>query len=160
MKKILQDLQILAKSTNSKAALDHGWRGCFCVLPCITNIDHQAPRDLINLSQPKSRWKLEWNSLNTSNWFTKYGPKISLFFSKLSQTEQFHGLIIVQLCHKGSKFFSRCNRWTLPSPSSVLLGIQIWILAKFRNKKVNFMAKNNGHQNFTKSLGIPTPPLI
>ena len=86
------------KPTNSKAALDHGWRGCFCVLPCITNIDHQAPRDLINLSQPKSRWKLEWNSLNISNWFTKYGPKISIFFSKLSQTEQFHGLIIVQLC--------------------------------------------------------------
>ena len=52
---ILQILQNYTKSTNSKAALDHGWRGCFCVLPCITNIDHQAPRDLINLSQPKSR---------------------------------------------------------------------------------------------------------
>ena len=26
---------------------------------------------------------------------------------------------------------------------------KIWILAKFRNKKVDFWAKNNGHQNFT-----------
>ena len=37
------------------------------------------------------------------------------------------------------------------------LGIKIWVLAKFRNKNVNFRAKNNGHQNFTKSLGIPEP---
>ena len=32
------------------------------------------------------------------------------------------------------------------------------ILAKFRNKNVNFRAKNNGQQNFTQSLGIPNPP--
>ena len=30
----------------------------------------------------------------------------------------------------------------------------MWLLAK---KKVGFEAKNNGHQNFTKSLGIPEP---
>ena len=40
---ILHILQNYTKSTNSKAALDHGWRGCFCVLPCITNIDHSPP---------------------------------------------------------------------------------------------------------------------
>ena len=27
--------------------------------------------------------------------------------------------------------------------------IKIWIFAKFRNKNVNFTAKNNGPQNFT-----------
>ena len=43
-------------------------------------------------------------------------------------------------------------------PPSVHLGIEMWILAKFRIKNVNFLAKNNGHQNFTKGLGIlPTP---
>ena len=31
-------------------------------------------------------------------------------------------------------------------------------LAKSRNENVNIMAKNNGHQNFIQSLGIPTPP--
>ena len=45
-------------------------------------------------------------------------------------------------------------------PSSVHLGIKMEILAKFRNTNVNFMAKNNGHQNFIQSVGIPTPPLI
>ena len=28
----------------------------------------------------------------------------------------------------------------------------MWFLAKFRNKNVNVLAKNNGHQNFTESL--------
>ena len=37
----------------------------------------------------------------------------------------------------------------LVPPPSVHLGIEMWILAKFKNKNVNFMAKNNGHQNFT-----------
>ena len=32
----------------------------------------------------------------------------------------------------------------------------MWILAKFWNKNVNRMAKNNGHQNFTDRLKIPT----
>ena len=35
---------------------------------------------------------------------------------------------------------------------------KMWILAKLRNRNVNFMAKNNGHQNFRYSLGIPGPP--
>ena len=35
-----------------------------------------------------------------------------------------------------------------PPPSAVHLGIKMWIFAKFKNKNVNFMAKNNGHQNF------------
>ena len=34
----------------------------------------------------------------------------------------------------------------------------VQILAKARNKNVNFMSKNNGHQNFTLSLGVPEPP--
>ena len=34
-------------------------------------------------------------------------------------------------------------------PPSALLGIKIWILAKFMDNNMNFMAKNNGHQNFT-----------
>ena len=34
-------------------------------------------------------------------------------------------------------------------PPSVLLGMNNWILSKFRNKNVNFMAKNSGHQKLT-----------
>ena len=83
-----------------------------------------------------------------------------------------------KLLHGFAKFViwiltSYCIGWGQQSKKNVFLGIfskrvdphppslvNLGILASFGNKNVNFLAKNNGHQNVTKSLGIPTPPLI
>ena len=56
-------------------------------------------------------------------------------------------------------FFGNISQIGAPlPPKRYFLEKKMWILAIFRNKIVNFMAKNNGHQNFTKSLGLSTPP--
>ena len=44
-------------------------------------------------------------------------------------------------------------------PTSVHLGIKMWILAKFRNKNVNFMAKNQRPPKFHKKFINTEPPL-
>ena len=85
---------------------------------------------------------------NQRSWQTSraYGSRKQVVSRKKEPTILFYGSI------KKMFFLGIFPEPVEPTPDphhSVHLGIKMWILVKFRDKQVNFMAKNDGHQNLT-----------